>query len=176
MKTKKAQMKIQQMIFVLIAITLFFALVGIIVLKVWLSGLSQTSINLKQEQAKMLVSRLANSPEFSCGETFGNWKAACVDLDKAMALKQKSEAYKSLWGVQNIEIRIIYPDEYAGQTVDCSSGTYPNCNLLNIIGKKEGIPEENYITVCRKDSSTGETYDKCEIAIFSVIYIGSQNA
>ena len=70
MVNKKSQMKIQQMAFMLIAIMIFFALVGLIILTVGFSGLKEKATALQEENANLLVSKLANSPEFSCGQAF----------------------------------------------------------------------------------------------------------
>ncbi|HTY43955.1 MAG TPA: hypothetical protein VMC80_01820, partial [Patescibacteria group bacterium] len=81
MVTKRAQMKIQQMMFMLLAITIFFVLVGILVLALSLGGLKQTSKNLEEENSLLLVEKLADSPEFSCEGSFGA-KVNCIDMDK----------------------------------------------------------------------------------------------
>ena len=88
-KNKKAQLKIQQMAFMLIAITLFFVLVGMFVLKIQLSELRNTASILEEKNALLLVTKLANSPEFSCGEAFGNIRTNCIDAAKVMMLREK---------------------------------------------------------------------------------------
>ena len=75
---KKAQMKIQQTAFVLMAITLFFVLIGIFILVIRFSGLKESATELQEKNAMLLATKLANSPEFSCGEAFGNKKINCV--------------------------------------------------------------------------------------------------
>ena len=107
MKKKRAQLKIQQMAFMLMAITLFFILVGMFVLVIRFSNLKNVAEALEEKNAMLLVSRLANSPEFSCGNAFGS-KSSCVDADKVMVLKEESADYGSFWGVEKIEIRKIY--------------------------------------------------------------------
>ena len=84
---RKAQLKIQQMAFMLIAVTLFFVLVGIFVLAFRLSNLQESAELLEEKNAMLLVTKLANSPEFSCGDAFGTSRTNCVDSDKVMALK-----------------------------------------------------------------------------------------
>jgi len=46
MKSKKAQMKIQQMAFMLIAVMIFFALVGLLILTIGFSGLKEKATAL----------------------------------------------------------------------------------------------------------------------------------
>ena len=109
MKTK-GQLKIQQMAFVLIAVTLFFVIVGLFVLAISFSGLRESAEILKEENALALVSQLANSPEFSCENVFDGTALNCIDGDKVMALKENIEVYSKFWGVKGIEIRKIYPE------------------------------------------------------------------
>src|SRR3989344_4901666 len=98
--SKKSQMKIQQMAFMLIAVTLFFALVGLFITSVLFSGLSNSRALLEEKNAMLLASRLANSPEFSCGNAFGTSRTNCVDFDKVMALKEQIKIYSdtNFWG------------------------------------------------------------------------------
>ena len=161
MVNKKAQMKIQQMAFMLVAVTLFFILVGMVILVVYLSSLRETSNILENEKAMRLASKIANSPEFSCGEAFGA-KVRCVDLDKVMVLKQNVELYRNFWGVDNIMIIKIYPNEFDG--VDCTSENYPNCGQIRLSDSDISSEYTNYITLCRKETKDGEIYNKCELA------------
>ena len=102
-------MKIQQMAFMLMAITIFFVLVGMFVLMFSLAGLKESAGELEQRNAMLLVTKLANSPEFSCGNSFGNNKVNCIDADKAMVLKGSMDKYSSFWGsgIGNIVVRKV---------------------------------------------------------------------
>jgi len=71
---KQGQMKIQQMAIMLLAVTLFFILVSIFILTFRLAGLKESSVLLEEKNAQLLVAKLANSPEFSCGNAFGTGK------------------------------------------------------------------------------------------------------
>ena len=97
-KNKKAQMKIQQTAFLLIAITLFFVLVGILVLGFKVSDLRKSATLLEEKNAVLLVSKLANSPEFSCGNAFGSSRINCIDSDKVMMLKENIDRYVNFLG------------------------------------------------------------------------------
>ena len=166
-RTNKAQLKIQQMAFMLMAVTLFFILVGMFVLSVYLSNLKDTALALEEKNAMLLVTKLANSPEFSCGEAFNRKKTNCIDADKVMMLKENIDKYSDFWDVENIEIRVIYP---ASNDKECTLETYPDCNIIKI---REGdITSEfsNFVSLCRKESLNGERYNKCEIAKLMVSY------
>ena len=84
MKNKKAQLKIQQMIFMVLAITLFFILVGLFFLSVKITNLEQDVIDLNRDKAARLVSKIASNPEFIFRE-----KSNAIDADKIMILKNQ---------------------------------------------------------------------------------------
>lgn len=168
-RKSKGQMKIQQMAFMLMAVTLFFVLAGIFILIVKFSGLKESASELEERNAMLLVTKLANSPEFACGSAFGSTRINCVDLDKVMMLKENIAKYKGFWSVSNIEIRKIYP-KLEGD-INCNLGNYNECNLIRIYDTLvTGYDMSTFISLCRKDSFEGETYDKCELAIISASY------
>ena len=168
-KSYKGQMKIQQTAFMLLAITIFFVLVGLFVLVFKVGGMRDTVDILERDNAMLLVSKLANSPEFACGSAFGTSKVDCIDADKVMALKQNSAIYEGFWGVSNIEILKIYP--VSEENVECNSITYPNCNIIQIkSGEVTGYSVSNFVSLCRKESFEGSPYNKCELARLIVSY------
>jgi len=163
----KAQMKIQQTAFMLIAITLFFALVGMAVLGFKFSDVKQSATELEARNAKLLVSKLANSPEFSCGEAYGNM-LHCVDADKVMMLKQNPDQYQFFWGVSNIEIRKLYP-KTEGE-IECTLSNYPNCNIIKFRQGREGTYDGKFVSLCRKVQVDNRPVNKCELAELMVSY------
>src|SRR3989344_5599610 len=108
-KNKKAQMKVQQMAFMIIGLSLFFVLVTLFILSFALSGLKDSKALLDEEEATLLVERLSNTPEFSCGNAFSRTRTNCIDMDKAFVLKGKISDYKDFFGVEGIKIRVLYP-------------------------------------------------------------------
>ncbi len=185
---KSGQMKIQQMSFMLLGVFLFFALVGMIILTVKFSDLKQSATDLKEQNALLLVTKLANSPEFSCGEVFGTQKTDCIDWDKVMILKENINKYSGFWGVSNIEIRRVYPENkeiecrtnadcasdicVRGEcTVECTQLNYPKCNLITLIDKPSlGYSKSNFVALCRKEKYNEEIVNKCEMAKLIVRY------
>lgn len=164
----KGQLKIQQMTFMLIAVTLFFVLVGMFVLVIKFSGLKESAAELCEENAMLLVTKLSNSPEFSCGEVFGSSRTNCIDADKVMILRENIGKYTDFWGVSNIEIRKIYPKD---TEKICNLGNYPDCNVIRLRSKDiAGDYLSNFVSLCRKESFEGVTYDKCELATVMVSY------
>ncbi len=156
------------MAFMLIAITVFFALVGMFMLVLQFSNLQESASAIEEKNALLLVTKLANSPEFSCGNSFGSGRFNCVDSDKVMVLKGKNEEYRDFWGVSNIQIRKIYP--LSSASMECSSENYPNCNIISI--REGGINStyENFVSLCRKENVEGVVENKCELAMIMVSY------
>ncbi len=163
----RGQLKIQQMAFMLMAITLFFVLAGMFVLVFRFSGLKESATLLEEKNAMLLVTKLANSPEFSCGKAFGSNRINCVDADKVMMLKENIEKYSDFWGVAEIKIRKIYPDK--GEIV-CTTTNYQNCGIIEVLSKDVNLLPaiSNFISLCKKDSDNEEVYDKCELALFMI--------
>ncbi len=157
------------MAFMLMAITIFFVLVGMFVLMFSLSGLRQSAEELEQRNALLLVTKLANSPEFSCGNSFGNNKINCIDADKAMVLKDSVSKYLGFWGsgVGNIVISKATSEN----NEECTKSNYPNCDVINLFSKDiSGFPAENFVTLCIKGEAERGVYDKCEIAKLIIYY------
>tara|TARA_Y100000296_G_scaffold36581_1_gene42307 strand:+ start:1638 stop:2144 length:507 start_codon:yes stop_codon:yes gene_type:complete len=164
---KKAQLKIQQMAFMLIAVTLFFVLVGMFVLTIYVSELKNSAAVLDEKNALLLVTKLANSPEFSCGESFGNLRTNCIDADKVMILRERILNYENFWDVENIEIRKIYP--ISGNKI-CTLENYPDCNIIKIREGNITTEYSNFVSLCRKKVFEGEVENKCELAKLMISY------
>ncbi len=167
-RLKKAQLKIQQMAFMLMALTIFFALVGMFIIAIKLSGLKESAAEVAEENALLLVTRIANSPEFSCGESFGTRKLNCIDTDKVMMLKKNIVKYNGFWKVSNIEIRKIFP--VSSRDKLCTLGNYPDCNIIRLRPQNITSEYSNFVALCRKESFEGRVYDKCEIGKIMVAY------
>jgi len=166
-KNCKGQMKIQQTAFMLLAVTLFFILIGLFVLVFRVSSLTDTATMLEQENAMLLVSKLAESPEFSCEFAFENTRTACVDADKVMMLKKNINEYQDFWGVSSIEILKIYPKSEG----ECDVLNYPNCGEIKVYSDgKTAYTKSNFVSLCRKEATGEESYNKCELAKIIVGY------
>jgi hypothetical protein len=166
-------MKIQQTAFLLIAVTLFFVLVGIFVLSFKMSDLKKSATLLEEKNAILLVSKLANSPEFSCGNAFGINRINCIDADKAMMLQKHLTTYRRFWGVNNIEIRKIYPEIDGEVLCTLSPLNYENCNIIRLwprVDRGNYTAIDNFVSLCKKDSKDNNVYDKCELALLIVDY------
>ena len=169
LRYKRSQMKIQQMAFMLMALTLFFVLIGLIFMAGQLSGVRESATNLERENAEKLIMKLANSPEFSCGESFGTAKIDCVDFDKIIVFRDMVSDYSKFWGVADIEIVKLYPE--ASQTT-CSYRNYPDCKTTRIYSEnvKKKPPISNFVSLCRKDVVNEEVLEICELARINIRY------
>ena len=159
---RKSQLKIQQMAFMLIAVTLLFAFVGLFVISIRTSGLTERANLLAEENAIELVGKLANSPEFSCGELFEG-RSNCIDADKTMVLKEAKE-YDGFWDVNEIKIKRIYPAE--SKEIKCTEENYPDCNVIEIYSddSENRNYKSNFVSLCRKEQVEDSIKNKCEIA------------
>ena len=155
--TKKGQIKIQQMAFVLVALMIFFGLVSLIYFRLRVSNIEDSAINLKEEEAKELVKKLSGSAEFAfTSEDCSN----CIDFDKALILSER-KSYEGFWNLEYLEIQRVYPESEG----ICDRRNYPECNNLKIIDKEEYTGEivGSFVSLCRWESGKGEGYYKCEI-------------
>ena len=169
LEKKKGQMKIQQMAFMLMAVTLFFVLAGLFVFSILFSNIKTSAKNLEQENTILLVSKIANSPEFSCETAFGGNRLSCIDADKAMALSNNINKYKNFWGVEEIEIRKIYPPT----DLPCTWANYPKCGKIEVLSSENGgTGISNFVALCRKENIEDKIEDICELAKIIVVYDG----
>lgn len=168
MVKNKGQMRIQQMAFLLIAVTIFFAIVGMLVLVVRTAGFRGEANLLQEENARLLVTKLSNSPEFSCEEAFGSKKTNCIDWDKLILLSENVENYEDFWGGVNIEVRLIYPEQK--REIICDKENYPNCNFVQLGSGGVSGDFSNFVALCRKERNNNLIEDKCELAKVFVNY------
>ena len=152
----KAQMKIQQMAFVLVATVIFFALVAIFYISIRFSTLKEDVTDLRKEEVIETVRKISGTPEFRL-ESLEDC-AACVDLDKLILLKNRT-TYQGFWqGISLLQVERVFPTY---QTKECQLESYPRCNTITLI-KKEGYESyESYVSLCRYDRSIDQI--RCEL-------------
>ena len=152
--SKRAQLKIQQMAFVLVAIIIFFAIVALLYFSISLSNLRKSASSLQEQEASELVRKLASTPEFSFTATDCS---NCIDLDKLLLLKSR-QSYKEFWNLDFLKIEKLYPKT---EKLECEKANYPDCNEITIIDKKEfGSPQKAFVSLCRWEQAKGG-YTKC---------------
>jgi len=102
----KAQIKIQEMAFVLIALILLAGIVFIFYLRIQSSSITKAGESIRQQETISLLDKIVSIQELSCqkGEM-------CIDEDKALIISKNQEAVKDVF--QNIKIakvKRIYPE------------------------------------------------------------------
>ncbi|RMD67211.1 hypothetical protein D6817_02285 [Candidatus Pacearchaeota archaeon] len=130
----RAQIKIQQMAFVLVFTMIFFGIVAVIYTSVSLSNLREQVAELRERQALERARQLTGVPEFaftpiSC--------SSCIDFDKALALKQV-RTYQDFWNIKFLRLEVVYPTPI-DKDKECSLSVLPpNCGYVDIIPSPSG--------------------------------------
>lgn len=156
MASKKAQMKIQEMAFVLVAIMIFFAMVALVYFSIRLSSLQKDVSTQRQEGAKELAKKLADIPEFA----WAGCSSGCIDAEKALAVKNRA-VYDNFWDVDYLMIEKLYPKK---PNVECTAANYPECTTITVINstKYYGISSTAFVAICSYDRDKGG-FIKCEM-------------
>lgn len=152
---RKAQLKIQEMAFVLIGIMIFFAMVALVYFSIRLSGLREDVTIQREEEAMQLAQKLTGTPEFSWAGC-----ANCIDLDKIFALKNR-KTYSGFWNLDFFMIERLYPKRNGAE---CVSGNYPECTKITLVNNTKyfGTPATSFATLCWFNPDKGG-YIKCEL-------------
>ena len=155
----KAQFKIQQTAFMVVAVVLFFILVEMFYLVIKMASLKNISTNLEENKVAIMSQFLAQSPEFSCG-------AYCVDTDRLMVLN--SSLYKEFWPVSYIKVKKINSKEDK-----CSKNNYPDCSVLEVY-KNEKIKSSSsigsFVSLCRHEKINNYPIRVCELGKIIIGY------
>lgn len=160
MKNKKSQIKIQEMAFMLVAIILFFILVGLFAASIIYKNLHEQATQLEEEKTLSAISNLAGTAEFVCT---GN-RPNCIDEDKLMALIGK-KSYESYWPFTSLRVvKFSGFNKEEKNFIECNIQNYPNCDVFEIYDKK--VNEDvihSFVALCRVEFEQNP-YEKCEIA------------
>jgi len=152
--SSKAQMKIQQMAFVLVALMIFFGMVALLYFSIKIGSLKKEASSLQENEAREIVRKIASSPEFA----FTQFDCPnCIDFDKLLALSSRV-GYKEFWNLGFLQIKRIYPESKG----ECDKSNYPNCETITLINKGVGTPADAFISLCRWEQEKGG-YFKCEL-------------
>lgn len=161
MVNKKADMKIQQMTFMIIFVFIFFAFVGLFFIKIQTHGLTATSESLKKQATISSLETITNMPELNCE----SGKPFCIDEDKLYVLSSMSDVYSNLWPIASIEVRKLYPK--ITKEVVCPG---ENCTTYKIYkSSQESIQVYGtFVSLCKKIRRDGQSQDDCTIARLSI--------
>jgi len=154
----RGQMKIQEMSFMLLALVLFFAIVGLFWLNLSSAGLKRSFAGLTEQKTISTMIRLADSPELGCGN-----ERLCIDLDKVLAMKT-NPSFERYWEIDGLVIKKIYPS--SNGTLECNSGNYGRCNTFTLKQPSgESIAASSFVSLCSRESLSGYGYNKCEVGL-----------
>jgi len=159
---KRGQLKIQEMAFMIIAVVVLFALLGLFVFTIVHANLTKSANENAQAKALAVITRLADSPEFSCLGSRPN----CIDSDKLIAMVDRQD-YKNFWPFNSlIIIKSTSLNKSEDKMIDCTFANYPDCDRFTVVPKKSNNEKlvSSYVALCRKESIDNIIYDKCEIA------------
>ncbi len=153
---RKGQFKIQQMVFIIVAIIILFGIVSVFFVSIRFGSLRGDVEDLRKEAVLTQVRKMTGTPEFS-------WIASddcssCVDLDKIFLLKERN-AYKGFWtDVSLLRVSRVYPLE---EGIECTTESYPRCNQITLVNTGEFEAYESFVSLCRFDE--GLKQNKCEL-------------
>lgn len=103
----RAQVKIQEMAFVLLALALLAGIVFIFVLRFQAGNIEKSGELVKQAEAISLLEKIASLPELNCEKG-----KICIDYDKASIASQNQDKLRSLFqNIKKAQIRKINSNE-----------------------------------------------------------------
>jgi len=158
--SRKAQLKIQEMAFMLVAIVLFFILVGLFALSIVYKNLEKQATQIEQEKTLSAITNLAGTAEFICPGS----KSNCVDSDKLLALIGK-RSYENFWSFSSLSIlKSSGFNKNETNWIECNLQNYPDCDVFRIYNKKvDETAISSFVALCRTEYEQN-SYTKCEIA------------
>jgi len=160
-KKHKCQLKIQQMAFMLMAVFIFFILVAMFYLVIESQKWKNEANELEKNKAVEMANFLASSAEFSCG-------SYCIDADRVMVLGKRN-AYRNFFGLESIELRVVYPSN--NTEILCTDSNYPDCNYIKVFSKSQGEKTaSSFVSLCHRINEKSYVYYKCEIGKIIVGY------
>ncbi len=162
---KKAQFKIQQMAFMLVAVFIFFTLVALFFLQMNLADLRSSAQNLEKEQAIAALSAWSEMPEFSCDDM----SSYCLDEDKLYILGGENyiSLYQNFWPIASIRVYKVNSDFSVLGEIKCPT---LNCNYYDVYdsGQIEVQRYSTYVSICRTTRREGSVLRECELGILSI--------
>jgi hypothetical protein len=109
-KNKKAQFKIQEMAFVLVAVIILFAFVMIFFSRFQLGLIQESATEIRREEAINMLHTIAAMPELKCS---AGGEINCIDISKVQGFLKVRSNYYNIWKnayLSKIEIQEFYPE------------------------------------------------------------------
>ena len=167
-KYSKGQFKIQQMVFVLVATLILFAIAAIFFVSIRFGSLRSDFEDQKKATVIEQVGKIAGTPEF-IWTSFEDC-SSCVDMDKLFILKNRT-SYQGFWkDIALLKVSRVYP-KYT--TEECTPQSYPRCNSVTLIERDGFEAYESFVSLCRFDDSDGAV--RCELGKVIMGFEGVDN-
>lgn len=158
---KLAQMKIQQMSFFILAVFLFFMLVGLFFVSLQSRGIQSSAENLQKDQAIASLETISNMPELICDTN----EPFCLDADKVSVFREYANAYAEFLPVASIKIYRLDPS--STKVIKCPAA---NCTFYELYSSQQTRVQEysTFISICQKEASFGRVAYNCGLGKISV--------
>ena len=157
MVIKKGQLQIQQLAFLVVAIFLFFIIVGLFFLNVSMGGIKASAQDLKTQKAISFLSTIPSMTEFNAD------CANCVDKDKLKAFVYFSKEYKQFFPLDSLRAIRMYPKPENFSLSDELICPSSECMILFNSTTSEITEYSIFIPVCEISKRTGVLITDCEL-------------
>jgi hypothetical protein len=161
-KARKAQMKIMQMAFMLVAVFFFFTLVGLFFLSIQMKDVGMNAAQLQRDQAISSLRVIADMPELS----YGSGESMTLDEDKLRIMSTNfSRYYDEFWPVASVGVYKLWP--ISTELKECPG---VGCNYYKLYdnGQSSSQNPSTFVSICKKVKESGFVYDKCSIGKLEV--------
>ncbi|MEK6825847.1 MAG: hypothetical protein AABY00_03610 [Nanoarchaeota archaeon] len=150
-RSSKAQLKIQEMAFVLVACMIFLALAAVFYLSLKGAGGKETILDQREQEVIESLRKLADSSELEWSDAHEQCKG-CIDLDKAILLKETSRNKQTqvLWNMNALSLEVMTPQKEG----ECTLGNYPECKTLTLINATSSARIERksaFVALCHRE-------------------------
>jgi len=151
---KKAQIKIQEMAFVLLALVFLFILAFLFFTRLNLSNIEKRTAELREERALSVLGKISAMPELRCSASLGKaTETLCLDKSKIEIFSEKfTDEYENIWrGLSSVKILEVFPNE----------------EEYIIYYKNEGnLSYSNFVSLCQEGGERNEY--RCSIGMILV--------
>lgn len=149
-------MKIQQTIFMILGVFIFFILVGLFVLSIQFRGIQSNAQSLNEAEAINSLLAVTELTELSCA----SGTSSCLDGDK-LEVMAKRKNYANIWPFSSLEVYKIYPA--FNKTTECPG---VGCNHYTVFNSGQNSSEKvsAYVNLCYQRMKDTQVYYDCEIA------------
>ena len=153
------------MAFMLVAVFIFFTLVGLFFLQVSLGGIRSSAQQLEREQMMASLISLTQIPEISCSDGSSN----CIDEDKILVLSDSSynQIYNSFWPIAKIQVYRVNSDFSSFGEIRCPQA---NCNYYVVFdtNQEQVQTQSSYVSLCKNSRQGSSVFKECELALLSI--------